>query len=1080
MKLGLQGLNARTKRWLMISAGALATYTTAGFWLVPWVLETQIPRIGESVLARQANVSDIRLNPYTLRLGAQDLRLSEADGAPLFGVGELAVELQWRSLVRRAWSFADISLTAPVVQLSIAEDGSFNLARLAESLRSEDDPDAEEASLPRLVVERFAVAQGRIDMQDRKAGYSNSFAPIDFSLSRFSTLPERDGNYTFRAELASGGALTWRGDISVNPIRGSGELALENASLPEPSVYLKPYTSATVHAGRFDAALPYRFAYQDGRLDASLAGARLALQGLAFSAPERADSAPARASADMVQLGFDLALARSEPDLNLALSNVALSVDGLALAEGERTPFRMARIGLEGGAMDLARREAGVERVFAEDGALEVARDTQGQIDLLALLQRFAAVAGPAASNTERPDAPSATDTALPDQPWAAVARRVELRRFDSRVADEATGIAVNVEDFNVTLEDAGSDLSRPVRFDAALRLRDGGSLAVQGSATPASSSVQANVQVDRLALAPLQPLLSQYVKLRIGGSVSAKGQLAAQGSDARKPALRYDGSFEIASLALDEDNGERFAGWKSVRADRLSASVAPNRLEIPELRVVEPRAILIIEQDRSFNAARLLVQPPAQAAPASAPLIKTAHVPAGERGAAEAKQGSTNDAKPDTAADSFPVRIDRVRFQNAKLDFTDLSLLPQFTAKIYDLNGVITGLSSRGETRSQIELDGRVDDFGMARIRGGLNAFAFADRTNVDLQFKNLDMLSVSPYSMKFAGYKIADGKLSLDLRYKLRDRQLEGENRIVIDKLTLGEKIDSPDAMNLPLELAIAILKDSEGRIDLDLPVTGDLDDPQFSYGAVIWKAISNVITKVVTAPFRALGALLGGGTDDLEAIAFDPGSDRLLPPEREKLVKVAQILGKRPQLKLLVPGQYNEAVDGSAMRLHAVRVEVGKRAGIETPKGEAVGPLPLRDARVRRALRELYAERFGEAELKKVTAAAEAAEAGAADDGRKTRLSAWQRLGNMLDGEPQLADAGEFYRRLQDRLVQQQPLAGDAFGQLARQRAQSILGALRDTGVTEASVAMAAVEATEAPDGKAVPLKLGLTSK
>ena len=183
------------------------------------------------------------------------------------------------------------------------------------------------------------------------------------------------------------------------------------------------------------------------------------------------------------------------------------------------------------------------------------------------------------------------------------------------------------------------------------------------------------------------------------------------------------------------------------------------------------------------------------------------------------------------------------MRFQNAKLDFTDLSLRPQFAAKIYELNGAINGLSSSRQSRSQVELDGRVDEFGLARIRGELNPFAPRNNTDINVVFRNVDMVPASPYTMKFAGYKVAEGKISLDLQYKIRDSKLEGDNKIVIDKLTLGERVDSPDAIKLPLQLAIAILKDSDGRIDLGLPVSGDLSDPQFSYGAIIWKAITNV---------------------------------------------------------------------------------------------------------------------------------------------------------------------------------------------------------------------------------------------
>ena len=433
-------------------------------------------------------------------------------------------------------------------------------------------------------------------------------------------------------------------------------------------------------------------------------------------------------------------------------------------------------------------------------------------------------------------------------------------------------------------------------------------------------------------------------------------------------------------------------------------------------------------------------------------------------------------------------MRIRRLRIQNANLDFTDLSLRPQFSAKIYALNGVITGLSSKRDARSQIELDGRVDEFGLARIRGELNPFAPRNNTDINVVFKNVDMVSASPYSMKFAGYKVKEGKISLDLQYKVRNGQLEGANKIVIDKLTLGERVDSPDALKLPLELAIAILKDSDGRIDLDLPVSGNMNDPQFSYGAIIWKAVGSVLTKIVTAPFRALGSLFGISGEKLEAIEFDPGSDRLLPPEREKLKQVAQLLSKRPQLKLSVPGQYSEAADGAALRARAVRMEIAKRAGIKLEAGEEPGPLDLRARAVRGALRDLYAERFGAAELDKQKKAAEAAAvtpagappaAGLKAETAKEKLPIWRRVGKLIQGEPQVADASAFYRKLQERLDQNQPLAPDALIQLGAQRASAIVAALKGAGVDPARAIAAAPEKVSSDVDKPVPLKLGLAA-
>ena len=1117
----LQSMNIRWMRWVAGAVGLLAAYTMAGFWLVPLVIKNQVPKFGQSELARQAMIGEVSFNPYTLRLEAHDLRLAEADGAPLFAIGKLVVELQWKSLVRRAWSFAEIRITAPSASLAIALDGTFNLAELLATLARQ--PHEASTSLPHLIIGRFALEQGKVEMRDRRAGYANSFSPIELSLTNFSTLPDRNGTYILSADSARGGKLRWKGEASVNPIRGSGELTLENASLPELAVYLKPYTRATLAAGQLAATLPYRFSYSDGKLEASLAGARLALRDLAIahagagdsfatltrldvsginadlarreatvdelradggkltvrrdargeldlanllvaatasaaapglgqhvvihnwklgikevvvdqvaiSAVDETVSPPLNLSADKVQLRLQLAAEQAGADFKLTVADAAFSLAGLALARGAQTPFKLAQLGFTDGAVDLASRHASLGRLYAEGGQMQVTRDRKGQLNILGLLPKFGAAgqhaAGPA------------------DAPWNAMAKSVELSKFGAEVEDQGTGVKVHLQDLALKLEAVGSDLTRPVKFNAGLNLREGGQLSAHGRMVPASGALEADVRVKQLALAPLQPLLGSYVKLKIaGGSVSAQGRLTAGARGAKSTGPRYVGGFDIAGLALSDESGELFAAWKSAGASKLTASLAPNLLEIAELRVVEPNAKLIIENDRRFNAARLLVRPATAGPTVEAPPLAPARA----------------------ADDPFPVRIHRLRFQNAKLDFTDLSLRPQFSAKIYELNGVITGLSSNRDSRSQIELDGRVDEFGLARIRGELNPFAPRDNTDVNVVFKNVDMVSTSPYAMKFAGYKIAEGKMSLDLQYKVRNGRLEGANQIVIDKLTLGERVESPDALKLSLELAIALLKDSDGRIDLGLPVSGNLNDPQFNYGAVIWKAIGNVLTRIVTAPFRALGSLFGINGEKLEAIDFDPGSDRLLPPEREKLKQVAQVLSKRPQLKLLVPGQYSEAADGAALKARTVRVEIAKRAGIKLEAGEEPGPLDLRARDVRSALRDLYAEHFGAAELDKQK---KAAEGGAAAP-----------VGELIEGEPRVADASSFYHNLLERLAQNQPLAADALTRLGAQRASAILAALKEAGVDPTRALAAAPEKIDSDVGKPVPLKMELAVK
>ncbi|MGK5051877.1 DUF748 domain-containing protein [Janthinobacterium sp. RB2P8] len=1151
-KKSVQTKTFRWKRWQRWAVGtgcALAAYSAAGFWLVPYVIKNQLPKFAEKELSRQASIADVRFNPFTLRLEADQIAFKEAasaDGksdAPLLSIGALAVQLEWKSIVRRAWSLAEIRITAPQAHLTITPEGKFNLAEVLATWQR-NHPEKSDGGMPRLVIAHFALEQGKVDWQDQKAGYADNFTPINFTLDNISTLPDANGSYSLSADAARGGKLHWRGTASLSPIRGEGELILNDASLPGLAAYLKAYTRATVASGKLSARLPYAFSYADGTLQATVKGAGLALRDLALAqdgkgapftslstlgiagvnvdlarqnvtvdkvnlyggkvavrrdskgeidvanlmlpgnpAPAAsAASAPAKPgkwkvdlhqlvlanvdvsaidetvspalqlSAKQLQLQLQLGLQQGPAGMATVIDGANISLADLAMQRGAQTPFKLAQLGVTEGKIDLAARTVHLGALTASGAQIDLARNRQGEFAIAQKLPVFAS--GKADANK---DAPSA--------PWSTSIAKVELSKFGARFDDAGTGIKGTLQDARLSLRNVSNDMKQALPFELGVGLREGGLLTAKGKFVPGTGAVDAQLNLKQLTLAPVQPLLAQHIKLKLaGGTLSGSGRLTTGGGAPKAPKVRYVGGVDIAGLVLNETDGKRFASWKSVRADKLTASVGPDFVDIPELRVVEPNAQLIIENDRSLNAQRLLVKAPE---PATAPAPVTA---------AAATQA------PDAA---FPVRVRRVRLQNAKLDFADLSLRPQFAAKIYELNGVITGLSTKRDARSQIELDGRIDEFGLARVRGQLNPFAPTDNTDLNVVFKNVDMVSASPYTMKFAGYKVAEGKISLDLQYKVRNRQLDGTNQIVLDKLTLGERIDSPDALKLPLELALAILKDSDGRIDLGLPVSGDMNDPQFSYGALIWKAVGNVLTKIVTAPFRALGNLLGISADKLEAIDFDAGSAVLLPPEREKLKQVAQILAKREQLKLAVPGQYSDT-DAAALRAQAVRRAVAGKAGIKLEAGEEPGPLNLGERKIRGALRELYGERFGKAELDKQKKAAEsaapAAEAASAavSAPAPAKIPVLQRLGKLIEGEQQVADTGAFYSGLREQLEAKQSLPADALSKLGAQRSAAILAALQQDGTPAARVSAGAPEKTEAAPGKLVGLKLGLAAQ
>ncbi|MGA9479140.1 MAG: DUF748 domain-containing protein, partial [Desulfobacterales bacterium] len=399
-------------------------------------------------------------------------------------------------------------------------------------------------------------------------------------------------------------------------------------------------------------------------------------------------------------------------------------------------------------------------------------------------------------------------------------------------------------------------------------------------------------------------------------------------------------------------------------------------------------------------------------------------------------------------------------------LDFADLSLTPQFGTKIHELGGVVTGMSSTPGSRAQVQLEGRVDEYGLAKIGGEIRVFDPVAFTDIDMTFQNVEMAGLTPYSGKFAGRKIDSGKLSLNLGYKIDNGKLQGDNQIVVDRLKLGRRVDSPEAVDLPLDLAVALLENADGVIDIGLPVQGNLNDPKFSFGHLIGKALVNLITKIATAPFRFLGALVGGADDgNFDAIAFEPGSADVPPPEKEKLKKLAEALQKRLQLKLEVQGRYSTEIDGKELKGLSVRRAVAERLGTKLEMDEDPGPIDYGNPETQRALEAIFAERFGAAQLKELQDSLEKDEDKAAQSAVQTPQT------------KKAADPGQLSKAIYARLVDSEPLPETVLTELAEARARAIVAVLTGDGAV-ASERLSTKPPEPLPKDAPATAKLSLT--
>lgn len=683
------------------------------------------------------------------------------------------------------------------------------------------------------------------------------------------------------------------------------------------------------------------------------------------------------------------------------------------------------------------------------------------------------------------------------EKPLSAQAKSIELDEGSVDFNDRGRSIALALQRVALKLTDASNDGAKPLVFDLRAEVKSGGRIALRGRGVPAQGTLEAKIEASNVALAPAQTVLAQFANVKFNsGDVSLSGTLRAGGKDAK---LAYSGSAGIANLALDDTAGVRLFAWKSVATDSLKLSLKPDRLDIDELRVMAPAGRFAIAKDGTSNISRAFGKSPAAAgegkpaAPAAVPEARSVATTdsattavAATSEAAKADPAAADTTGPDAskgeggksgAAGTFAVAVRRVRVDQGALDFSDDSLSPGFVAKIYDLTGTANGLSSNREARSQFAFEGRVDEFGYARLSGAVNPFVPRNRSTFRVQLRNVDLITATPYSMRFAGYRIASGRINMDLNYRVRDSVIEGDNKITLDQLTLGARVDSPDALKLPFELAVKLLKDPDGTISLEVPVRGNLDDPQFSLAPLIWKAVGNLIGNILAAPFRALANLFGGSAgEDLGAVVFDPGRARLLPPEKEKLVRVASTLAKHPDLKLLIPAHYDSEADARAMKRADLGREVSRKAGFSAAQDEDPGQINIEDRQTRKALRTIFAERFSKTELDRLRTEAEAKSRAAGN----VAPSMTTRLRNFVGGEPQLVDTREFHQTLLRRLRETQPLSPTALSELAQQRALAIEAALKAAGTDTSRITRTLAEPSADAEAKQVTVRLNLAAR
>jgi Domain of Unknown Function (DUF748) len=911
----LRAFVALHKLLLGIAAGCLLLYTLAGFFLVPYVARQKLTSYVHESLHCQLTIGELKFNPFGFVAEASDVRLSEANGAPMLGVQYLLVNASpLASIWYRAITLEEVRIDAPDVDLLIAHDGSVNLAKLAgpEAVEKSED----HADPPRLRIARFSVTDGRFGVVDRTRArpFSAQLRPIEFTLKDFQTEIGHQTPYSFVALTQHAEVLKWSGAFTVKPLGSHGTFRIEQLKLATLESYLSDVLPFVLSSGEASFGGSYRFALDP--------------------------------------LAFDVELPR------FSLRNVALA----ERADRGNAPVRFAQLKLEQLAFSYAKSELGVKLAELTGLNVEAWRDASGNLNLERLL---AGERGGVPSSTP-PAAPRAdvkspqvqtrggsgrSATASRKPLWLHI-ETIRLTQAGIHAEDRLVSPAVRLDLAPIALTVSGwsSKPGAKLELDTDITINEKGRLSAHGALQLTPVELELRAKLSHLGLAFLQPYIAQNSALTLHtGELDVRGDLRYLGAPGGNSPFTFRGELAIADLhTTDQFNDEALLRWSNLALTGVELALDPNHLSINRIVAMKPYANVLIAQDHSLNITRVFNK---DTSPAPAPSEDEEEPDEDAPGKGETAALAKAQSGPSSAP--FPTRIRTVHILDGSAKFADQSVRPPFATAIVGLTGKVTGLSSAPGVLAQVKLAGKVDRYAPVTIAGKVNLLSAAKYTDLSLHFQNMELTTFNPYAGRFAGYNITKGKLSTGLVYKIDDRKLEARHHVIVDGLELGDKTASKDAAPIPMRLALALLRDRHGVIDLELPITGTLDDPKFRLGPIIWQVLLNVLTKAVVAPFAAIGKLFGGG-EELAYVEFPSGSAELRPAESEKLAKLAKALVERPQLKVDVPKTVDPKVDAEAIARKKYAVSV---------RAPLLGPSASRDDKEKRleALELSYANLF-----------------------------------------------------------------------------------------------------------------------
>ena len=602
---------------------------------------------------------------------------------------------------------------------------------------------------------------------------------------------------------------------------------------------------------------------------------------------------------------YTLALPDDAP-LHLELKAPSLLLEQFALRDlQEKQPFvQIERLGLNELSLQLAQHQLHIGQIHSQGAKFSLATDEKGGLTALRILK------SPDNHPAQTHAKPSNTKAEAPSAPWTWQIQNVDFSKWALKFEERSSGkpVQLALDDWALHLEGLSSKTEAPLKLNTQAQFNKTGRIQTEGTVRlEPILKTQLKLDTTNIDLSPFRPYADKAMRMAI-----TKGKLNARSHidlAFEKTGLKghVSGDFGVIGFASrDTINDADFVQWQQLSLENLDLTLSPLAINLEEVKLNGLVSRLILSEKGRLNLRELPAQedspPPDAATPAPTQDNKAASTPPAD--------------KPSTP--KLALKVNKISLNDANIIYSDRFIKPNFDVDVRQFSGQLTGLESLPDKIAKLNFSGRVDGSAPLKLEGEFNPFRDDLKLDIRASVQDYELTGISAYTGKYVGYGIQKGKLSADLGYKIEDRKLSATNKIKLNQLTFGDAVQSPDAMNLPVQLAVTLLADRNGVIDLSLPVTGALDDPQFSIAGVVWQAFTNIISKALTAPFTLLGNIFsGGGEDSAPILNFAPGAETLASTESEKLEKLAQALKDRPSLKVEITGIAHSTEDLNGLR-------------------------------------------------------------------------------------------------------------------------------------------------------------------